>query len=175
MRDDKRDDHGPTTITLTPEMLQTLVAAEAAKAVKAAMGQLESRSADDLFQAQHDRDRGIGRPLAPETLVPCTSPLTGSTFTARTVSSRAYPSGRVMELLDYQRPTGWDVHRDNGGLYDGVPEDLIPVPTTGKVPVKFAKWVFQTFWQTDANALLGKPGSSLSQWRRVTEAVAAAE
>lgn len=168
--DAKPPEAPPTTITVTPEVLNQLINARLAEVL--------GRNFDEKFEEEYGKMRGKGRPLDPEELVPCRSPSTGSTFTVRLVISRAFPSGRVVELLDYVRPDGTDRHAKDGGLYNGLPEDMNPVPPGEAMKARqfvYMEWLYKSFFAADWNAISGKPGSFLAQWRVPAVTASAAE
>ena len=156
------------TVTVTMSALEALINSSIDARVRDRLAEVQSKSFDEGMQERMDRMRGKDRPLPPEELVPCVSPITGATFTVRLIMSRAYPQGRVVELLDYVRPEGWDKHKDDGGLYNDVRENMVPlVPgqTLNKGQYKYRDWCYRAFWMTDWRALSSKPGSFLAQWR----------
>jgi len=146
-------------VQITSDALATLIATQVREELAKIMTQ---RSPDEAIQEALDRARGKDRPLPPEYLIQCKSPLTGSTFTARLQASRRHPGGRVIELLDYVRPEGWDRHKRDGGL---VNDDTVMWSQfqPGKPDPQYANWVRKTFWQRDAEALIGHPLAP--QWR----------
>lgn len=179
MADDKKSDekknspppaHEPT-LTITPSMLSTLVAAEVAKLHK-------SKDYDEALQESLDHQRGKDRPIAPEELIPCRSPTTGAVFTARVIKSRATPGGRIVELLDYVRPDAAEKHVEDGGMYGG-PREWMRTAEVGhpldKGQHKYRHWLYSAFWLADWNALSGKPASFLAQWRVTLPSDKAAE
>ena len=177
MADEKKHPNAPAdkleapTVTLPATTLAELIAAAVDKRVAEIM---TATTVDERMQTAMNAMRGKNIPPTPEELIACRSPVTGATFTARVVLSRAYPLGRIVELLDYARPAGWDVHKDDGGLYDGVRESMRINPETGERFIKFRQWTYKTFWMSDWNAISGKPTSFLAHWR-VTATDKAAE
>jgi hypothetical protein len=134
-------------------------------AVDARMVELATaKTHDEQIRDAIDAQRGKGRPLPPEQLIYCKSPITGSTFTARLIESRNKEIGnRVVELLDYQRPQGWNVHKMDGGMVPDVwplveGEDIdVPFDPKRKPGLKFSSWFWAEFLQKDAAALIGLP------------------
>src|SRR5271166_5409724 len=102
------------TITITLSAIQQLIKAGIAEAV--------GKPPDDRMKDEIDRIRGRNVPPPPEDLIPCVSPITGSSFTVRVIRSRGLPQGRIIELLDYVHPEGWDLHKEHGGTFDGARE-----------------------------------------------------
>ena len=177
-QDEKHDE----PLTITREELKTLLeAAATAAAIAAKQGEGErvraevagimtARTPDESMAAAMQALRGTTKPRAPEGLIPCRSPITDATFSARVVRSRAFPKGRILELLDYQRPEGWDKHKDDGGLYLG-PRELMQVDSQGVPHWGYRKWVYEEFWAKDIAALAGKSASYLRQWSTGDESV----
>ena len=164
MAETKKRDEAPETeqtITVTPSILKTLIRDGVAEI-------LSSKTHDEGMAERMRTMRGQDRPPPPEELVACRSPLTGSTMMVRIVKSRTTPGGRVVEILDYVKPAGWDVHVEDGGLYSGQREWMTP-PLPGRPLEKgqhaYRHWVYSTFWLADWNAMSGKPASFLAQWR----------
>ena len=154
----KHEEKAPETVSVTVTDIQSLVR-DAVKAQVAAI--MTAKLPDDQIREAIERQRGIGKPTAPEFLVACRSPITGATFTARLVESRSLGK-RVVEMLDYQRPDGWDRKVQDGGLVeDG---DQMPLKEADGSPGKRSvRWLYEMFWQRDANELGGKPLPD--QWR----------
>jgi len=126
---------------------------------------MSAKTPDQRIAEAMGRMRGAGNPLPPETLIPCVSPLTGATFTARVITSKPFPLGRIVELLDYAQPAGFDVHITDGGLYDGDRSTLINQNGIKEPKQPFRLYVYKRYWQVDTNALAGRPASHLAQWR----------
>ena len=176
MADEKKHDQ-PQTITLTLDALKALMKEQAETITKAVEARQDDRirsgvaeilggkAPDEQMRDYMDRARGKNIPPPPEELVPCVSPMTGSKFVARVIMSRAYPLGRIVELLDYERPVGWDAHKEDGGLYDGPKNFMLINPETGLPRIKYRQWAYQTFYMVDWNHLSGKPASILDHWR----------
>ena len=162
MAQDKKQDAPPEqTITVTPSMLSTLIAAEVAKLHKA-------KDFNEIAQESLDHMRGKDRPLPPEDLIPCRSPSTQATFTARLIKSRTFPAGRIVELLDYVRPAGAEKHVDDGGMFSGPREWMRPKvdgEPLDKGQYKYRHWLYSDFFMADWNTLTGRPASFLAQWR----------
>ena len=158
--EEKRDEQ--QMVTMPQGAFEALIEAKVRDAMAAA-----AKPFDEGMQERMDRQRGKDRPPIPEEMVRCKSPMTGATMTVRITKSRTTPSGRIVEMLDYVRPEGWDKHKDDGGLYAGNRdwmrrEEGKPLD---KGQHKFAEWVYRTFWLADWTALHGKPGSFIEQWR----------
>ena len=158
----------PETITVTLDALKMLIAQGIAEKF--------GRPYDEQVQEEFDRMRGKDRPLPPEDLIPCRSPVSGAMFTARLIKSKSFPSGRVVELLDYKRPPGTDAHKEDGGLYGGPREGMLPVlrDNPDAAQYLYLRWIY-SFFQNDWNLLSGKPGSFLAQWRVTPDVPKAAE
>jgi hypothetical protein len=177
MADDKKkpDDKPPVpeqTFTLTASALAALVETAASGAADRRVAEiLGGKSHDEKMVELMDKQRGKDRPLPKEELVPCKSPITGADFMARLIFSKSFPSGRIVELLDYVRPDGWDKHVSQGGLYQGDLEWMGAGQNNGgsesltKGQHKYRFWIYSNFWQRDWNTLSGKPGSFIAQWR----------
>jgi hypothetical protein len=131
---------------------------------------LQQRDPDAVIREQLARMRGVGRPLRPEpTPIFCRSPLTGATFRVRLVATPEHPEGVATELLDYTRPEGWDRPRSEGGLFDGLREEMLsnkPGARADAWSFRYGRWVWTTFMQADQRATVDKkaPASALSQW-----------
>jgi hypothetical protein len=148
----------PPPATITHDALSALIAT----AVRAELANImTAKSPDQRMTEAMASARGQDRPAAPEFLVACRSPITNATFTARLLDSKAIGK-RVVELLNYERPEGWDRKKVDGGL---VPDgDEMPLKNAdGSPSKKYAMWLYNTYWQRDVNALGGKPLPD--QWR----------
>lgn len=148
----------PAPATITQDALSALIAT----AVRAELANImTAKSPDQRMTEAMASARGQDRPAAPEFLVACRSPITNATFTARLIESKSLGT-RVVELLDYQRPDGWDRKKVDGGL---VPDgDEMPMKNAdGSPSKKYAMWLYNNFWQKDSNAIGGKPLPN--QWR----------
>lgn len=146
-------------VKVTEGVLADLIASKVREEVAKLM---TATSPDEAIQKALDRHRGKDRPLPPEELVECASPITGATFTARLIASRTYPAGRVIELLEYTRPAGWDRHKVDGGLVpDGM--EMVSQFRPGKPDALYANWVRKTFWEKDLEVLVGR--ALPPQWR----------
>jgi hypothetical protein len=130
---------------------------------------LTSKTQDEQIQERLRQMRGQDRPPPPEELVPCRSPITGATFKARCVMSKAFPAGRIVEILDYTHPEGIDVPRADGGLCDMPIEKMFIQREDGEFTRDFTKpylyWRYQSYWAKDWNEISGQPASFLAQWR----------
>lgn len=127
---------------------------------------LTSKSLDEKMVEDMARYRGADRPPLPEYVIPCKSPVTGATFGVRILKSKAYPEGRIVELIDYVRPTGWDKHVDEGGLYDGVRDTLYDKKTGVFAPsIAFRKYAFERYLRVDSSQLQGQPARAVDQYR----------
>ncbi len=152
---EKSEPTATVTVTDLSKLIQDAVDARLAEIMTA-------KSPDDRIRDAMERQRGIGVPTAAEFLVPCVSPITKAKFTARLIASKSL-GARVVELLDYERPAGWDTKKQDGGI---VPDgDQMPLkdPQTGKPGSRYVKWLYETFWQRDAAELGGK--QLPDQWR----------
>jgi len=157
----KADEKPEQTITLTMSALNELISLKTRESLAEIM---TAKTPDERMTDALDQVRGKNRPPIPEEIVACRSPLTGATFKLRVTKSKTYPQGRVVEMIDYERPAGWDVHREDGGLCD-VPRELMREnPQSGKPFLKFAQWLYDNFWRRDWNEVHGKPFSFLAQW-----------
>jgi hypothetical protein len=159
-------------VTLPASSLADLIASKVRDEVARIM---TATTVDERMRTAMDAMRGRNIPPPPETMVECRSPLTGARFRLRATTSKTYPAGRVVEMLDYERPAGWDAHKEDGGLYEGPREFMALQPQTNRPGLKYTHWVYTTFWQTDWNAVSGKPLSYLAQWRAPLEMAQAAE
>ena len=127
---------------------------------------MTAKTPDEVFAERMAAARGAAKPPSTtrEFRVPCRSPLTDATFFARLVRSKAFPTGRIVELQEYERPVGWNVHREDGGLCP-LDRSLMGLDPQGNHHWAFRKWVYETFWQTDLEALVGKGGIAyLKSW-----------
>jgi len=162
----KHEKDQTTESTTAPQ--PTIALADLAAAFKLAITEVAADRAtqnpNDVIHDRIARERGIGNPTDPESLVYCRSPITGATFTARSIASRNPEVGnRVVELLDYQRPDGWDRHKKDGGMV----EDVWPLNDGGeldasldprrKLGEKFREWLYHSFLKPDSVALIGRP------------------
>jgi hypothetical protein len=148
----KQNESTEPTITVTPDMLKAMLDGMVADALAK---RLSAKSPDEAMREAMDRQRGKDRPKQPVWLVDCESPITGARFTARIVPSRAYPEGRVVEMLNYVRPAGWDRKKQDGGLYhDG--EEWPILEADGRPSKVFARWVYLEFWSKDMAEIGGK-------------------
>lgn len=141
------------------EEIAEIVAAAVKAALEAFSGPVAS-TPEERFEAFSKQVHPEPRPSTEhvERLVPCRSPITSSTFVARVVKSRTYPAGRVVELIDYTQPAGFDVPKSEGGLFsDGVP---IRGDSSGGYSVQFNKWAWEEFWRKDLVEFVGKPFQS---------------
>lgn len=159
------DEKKPPTPT-APEATITITMGALQQLIKAGIAETMGKTFDDKMRDDIDRIRGRNVPPPPEELIACVSPLTGARFTARAIKSRSLPQGRIVELLDYVQPEGWNVHKEDGGMYDGDPGTLKENPQTGLPMMKFRVWAYNMFWKKDWAELSGKPISFLtSYWR----------
>jgi hypothetical protein len=128
-----------------------------------------AKTPDEQIAERMRELRGQNRPLPPEDIVPCRSPITGATFKMRVTMSRAFPAGRVAEMIDYVAPEGVDLPRDDGGLCDMPREKMFIQREDGEFTKDFTKpylfWRYTNFWMKDWNELSGRPASFLAQWR----------
>ena len=116
---------------------------------------LAARSVDDRFEEEMALLRGTKRPLPHEQLVECASPVTKATFTARLLMPRKEGGQyRVVELIDYTKPDGWDRSVSNGGL---VPDGVEIYGQDGKMTLRFGASVNQNYYNRDNRDVMGKP------------------
>ena len=152
------------SVNITLDVLKELIASSTRDQLAA----LSGKTFDDGMSERMRQMRGQDRPLPPEELIQCRSPITGSTMTARVIMSRQFPAGRIVEVLDYKRPDGSDLHIDDGGKYAGTKRDMIPVQP-GEEPnaeqFQYISYLYREFFAKDWNAISGRPGSFLAQWR----------
>lgn len=147
-------------VTLPASALAELIASQVRSEVARIMS---SKTPDERMSEAMAEQRGLNRPPIPESFVACRSPITGATFRVRLAMSKTFPSGRVVEIVDYVRPPGWDQSKGQGGLYEGDAETM--TDEKGNPSKKYVGWVYKSFWQKDWNELSGKPASFLTQWR----------
>lgn len=163
-------DKGSSTVTLTQEQFDQLLAAarggssaqEVAVAVAREFQKPQIGTAEERFEAFRKELKPEPAPSEmAEILVDCRSHVTKATFRARVVASRTFPAGRIVELVDYKRPSGWDVPKSSGGLVpDGMtilkdnanPSDMNPE----KYTPQFLDWAWGTFWKVDLVEYVGK-------------------
>lgn len=168
MAKDRDTEPASPGITISFTELEKLIESRTKDAVAQILG---GKTVDEQMQERMDLARGKHRPLPPEEKIHCRSPLSGASFTVRVVTSKSFPDGRVVEILDYVRPEGWDKHKDDGGLYDGLREEMVPPERIAdsermtKAQHRYRMWLYKSFWQKDWNAISGKPASFLAQWR----------
>lgn len=136
-------------VTLPASALQAMITALVEKGVQEA---LKVRSPDERYEEELRVQRGRNPPLE-EQLVPCTSPLNGSTFTARLTRRRASDPFRVVELLDYKMPEGWDKSKANGGLVENGVQIINDV--TGQYEPKFMWQTQKRYYLADNGVLIG--------------------
>jgi hypothetical protein len=126
------------------------------------------KTIDEQIRERMALMRGAGVPAQHEALIPMLSPITGARFTGRFLASRSVsfksdgtpiPNGppRLVEMIDYERPAGWDVPEASGGRMPDTYSDA------NRDEKQFLKWVYQTFWLRDQNEVGGKPLNP--QWR----------
>jgi len=90
------------------------------------------------------------------------SPVTGASFTAKVVRSRAHPMGRTVNIgensdghSDYEEPPTYTTHLDDGGM---VPNNIAIKNTNGFYTAEYMKWKSQNNpWVQDLRAFVGKP------------------
>lgn len=156
----KNETASAETLTVDAAALKALVEAQVEAKVQerlAAMNMLEAKTADDRFKDTMDHMRGRNGEQHPEEEHACESPATGATFKARVIRSRSFPKGRVVELLEYTEPAGYDVHTSDGGL---VPDGVPIRSKEGSFTPQFKMWRYQTFWRRDLSEFVGKPFAS---------------
>ena len=160
-------DNATTEFPPPPAPTVAIAATDLSSLLQAAVDQrlatiMTAKGPDERIREAIERQRGIGLPTPPEFLVECRSPLTGATFTARLIASKTSGT-RVVELLEYERPVGWDVKKKDGGLVEN--GDQMPLKEANGSPgVRYTRWLYETFWKQDANAIGGKPLPD--QWKR---------
>lgn len=138
------------SFTLDAESLEALI--EAKVAARLAQNAQANVSSDPLAKRLQDAARPE---VQEETLVPCESPFTGARYTARVLKSRAWPQGRIVDLLDYKLPPGTDKHMNEGGL---VPDGMIMSSPDGKgLTHDYKWWRYTSFIQRDLREFNGKP------------------
>jgi hypothetical protein len=158
------------SVSVPASALADLISAAVDRRVAEIMG---AKSPDQKIAEAMAAQRGTNNPGQQEQLVDCRSPITKSTFTARLLLPRK-PGGqyRVVELLDYERPDGWDRHAADGGLVPNgtsihkTDERGDPTPA---FDARFALSVVRDYYNRDNRALIGKPLDPV--WR--VDAVAA--
>jgi hypothetical protein len=134
-----KDDERAKTITLDTDALDELIRA------KVSAGIAEARTKDVVEGDDFDRAmktiRGGDKPAAPIRYEDCISPLTGCSFRAKIMASRATPLGRVIDLEDYAWPAGIDVPVSQGGL---MPDGHLSAP-----PETHQHWKYWEFLRRD--------------------------
>lgn len=101
---------------------------------------------------------GVARSLPRERQIPIKSEVTGGTFQARVVESRGFPEGRIVDLVDYKYPAGYNVKSEEGGL---IPRGLKSHRDDNGHPLTIYKqWLWAEFWKKDLIEYVGKPMSS---------------
>lgn len=147
------------TVQVPASTLADLIAAAVDRRVAEIM---TAKGPDERIADAMAAQRGQNMPAPHEALVDCVSPITGATFTARMLMPRRPGAPwRVVELLDYTRPEGWDRLQQDGGL---VPNGVeLKNEVTGKPSQKFMLSVHRDYYVKDNQQLLGKPLPDL--WR----------
>ena len=138
----------PVPTTAFAEMVEALVQKGIAKA-------MSLKTPDDIYEEGLRLQRTRNPPLEEE-LVPCVSPITKATFSAKIQKGRG-PDGqwRVVEFVDYARPDGWDRWQQDGGL---VPNGTaIMNDVTNQLEPKFMWEVHRKYYKADNDALMGRP------------------
>lgn len=146
-------------ITIDTEALDELIDAKV-RAAKAEAGHDGGGTPESLtpaqWQDQVDRLKGRQRAIPQFKLIACKSD-TGATFDARIVRSRAFPTGRIVCLENYQHPAGYDKHLRDGGLVsDGVP---LRDHQTGQFLPLFKQYLYETYWKADLQYFVGRAWS----------------
>lgn len=142
------------TVTLSKIELDAMMRSVAATAVELAQAGAKNVR-DKTFEEAIAEHKGEEKEKPLEKQVLCLSDLTGSSFLARVVQSKAYPQGRVVELCDYKYPAGIGTHQNEGGLVpDGKP---ILRGDNGQPTTDYKQWRWTEFWQRDLAAFVGKP------------------
>lgn len=141
------------TITVDVDTLKQLIESEVQKKLAA----FATGSEADRFQKEMDAMRGKNVPPPKEDLLPCQSPLTGSTFNARVVYSKPYPKGRIVELPGYKEPPEASISEQDGGR---VPRGMPILNEDGKPNVKYQQWKYATYWKRDLSEIVGQPMQS---------------
>lgn len=160
--EEKREEKKEETITVSMAVFRELISSQVREV-------LTSKTQDEQIQERLRQMRGQDRPPPPEEIIECRSPITGATFKARATKSRAFPDGRIAEILDYTHPVGIDVAKQDGGLCDLSTDKMFVQRDNGQFTDEFTKpylfWRYQSYWAKDWNELSGQPISFLQQWR----------
>jgi hypothetical protein len=130
-------------IKITPELLASLVSAEVAKIMTA-------KTPDQRIAEAMSIQRGTNRPPREEMTVACKSPMTGATFNARLERLTDGTLG-VTELLDYERPAGWDKTKQDGGR--GNSAQLEKRPDNGEYTKKAIWLQHRAYYMLDAGTI----------------------
>lgn len=163
MAKEKETEQAPARmITVDAATLEELVNAK----VAALVAQIKGGTPNENFKEMMDRERGKDRPPIPVQLIPCKSPLTGATFTAKVSPSRKFPGGRIIDLLDYVHPEGTEKHVEEGGL---VPKGMIMKRPDGILEAQYKLWRYREFWLKDLQQFNGKPMTSYIELNSVLE------
>ena len=102
----------PTVVLQSSALAELIGAAVRAEVAKI----MTAKGPDERIAEAMAVQRGQTLPQPIEAAVDCRSPITGAIFTVRLLQPRkpGY-TPRVVELLDYERPEGWDRSIDDGG------------------------------------------------------------
>lgn len=150
-----RDDSGANTVTLTMDQVRDLMAGAAEQAVKTQRGNV---GIDTTTATQEQRVAAeLGKPIPDRTphrewLIPCRNEDNGATFKARVVASRTFPSGRVLDLVDYAYPADIETRIRGMSVRD---------TKSGGYTIQFKQWRFETYDQADRRQYVGKAASRL--------------
>ncbi len=145
MAKDSPETDGKKMITMDLDTLNALIAEKVS-------GALQTSIKDNLEPLEKRMAEAAALNALPQKEVShaCESLLTGSTFTARVVSSKSFPRGRIVDLLDYTHPASASIYQADGGqVPNGAPLDGIA----------YKMWKYNEFWKRDLLDLVGKPFS----------------
>jgi hypothetical protein len=137
--------------------LDRMLAMLEARPAPAEVGSAIKLTEDQNISAHVADLKGTNRPRPRERLLPFLSPESNATMLLRVIESKGYPDGRIVDLLEYTYPEGFDVYQHAGGL---VPDGLqMTRPDNGHKLPKYNQWLYDTFWKRDLNAYVGRPMS----------------
>ena len=139
-------------IRMTEEQLATVTAAAAKAGAEAAIAALGAQGGPPAPQTEEGRHQSYRRWLlnkeTPAAVVVAPkflrvrSPVTQATFEIKVVASRSDVEGRILDVIHYRHPDGWQGQRPEGMEYS----------VKGYVTQEFKRWAADTFFLTDLRA-----------------------
>lgn len=143
-------------LDMTDEQFQAALSAAASGGASAALAALGIKASEstpqtpnEMFAAQLKNQRQSSDPPIKVQMTPdCVSQLTGAKFTAHS------SHGTIFAIPDYVYPPGIETHTPEGGL---VPDRMAIKDTHGQYTAEYKQWRWESFWQIDLKAYVGKP------------------